>query len=122
MRGAVRSKLTGRDLDQWVTLMLPEVALQRTERGIFVPGSGEPTFREVRVKAMRAEMPGSETQDDNLQADTRRCTWTIAWRSGLTSKARVRSGDGVEWNIRGIREIPRRAFYVLDCTARPEAA
>jgi len=120
MRGTTRAKYTGRDLNRWVTLLLPQVSLQRTERGVLVPGSGPQEFRRVRVKAMHIGKTGMEGMDEKMQADTRQCTWIIVWRSGLTSKAQVEDEDGVAWNIRGIREVPRRAFWMLDCTARPE--
>jgi len=120
MRGAVKSKLTGRDLNQWVTLLAPQVVEQRTERGVFVPGAGQPTFRRIRMKAMYMEKPGKEGLEERLQTDTRMCTWTIVWRPGLDTKHQVEDREGVVWNVRGIREIPKRAFWVLECTARPE--
>jgi len=111
---------SGRELNRWVTLLLPQPAEQRTERGVLVPGSGIPTFRRVKVKAKHISESGQEEMDEKMQADTRRCIWLIAYRSGLTSKARIEDDEGVEWNVRGIREVPRRAFWMIRCTARPE--
>lgn len=120
MRGAVKSKLTGRDLNQWITLLEPQVVLQRTERGVFVPGQGVPTFRRIRMKAMHVPLDGKEEMDDKLQADTRMCIWIISWRRGLTSKYQVEDQDGTVWNVTGVKEIPKRAFWSLKCAARPE--